>query len=869
MTSIPGSVRVTGFIAPSDSADTYPTHDETYGAGGWRTVADLTARDALPAARRVEGMAVRVLDTGAGLPGFYTLSGGLTNDKWVEDAIGQGATEAADVGLPRLIDPATEVTTLADFWDIAASGVCLSGFALTDEGSGRISVALGHALLRSTNAPSGALTSCHVAALGMTTLTDENLNWVYADYASGTPAVAVSLSQPEGFSQVPLYCVVRWGSYLGIMDMRTGATNALWPGIDFPNLVNKTIGLVDRYRPLAALSGSPIGSAKIWTSSLNFVVESGIWAVGLRWYFQKFLDSSSDYFTAANIANPTGWTYVPMQDAVSAEHYDDGTGTLHDLTAGYYGVHWVYLLMLTPTPMLLVVYGQAEYETLAQALSAQEPINAVLPPACQFPGVSGLLGKIVVKQGETAIQAVHQPWDAYPPLPEGGGASSPYETSFADTGVTLADSTDFAIAEADPATIDGAGLMFSIDPSVSAGTATFTLYQDAARLEQVAEFLVDLADATTYRAAQAFGFSLEDAGTLYGTIAASGVAGGATVDIALVGLRVTPGEAPAALPAPYGDGIEDDGLGKPRVALASNSGLQFSGGKLKVDPDTAAAIYPVLGAGGMSVTGAVDDSTTQTVVAKKRFDAVGCTPLGASGPPTTGTYALGHEVVDADGVKWRCYGAGTPGDWVLADTVLTTCVDEITATIAQGAALSFDIETLGDCGTIQALQVWARRVTGTAEFQVPFRIKLYESYWFYAREMVWMGTGIARQTYVSVELPASQGWIDVHNNDVVEVDEAVVVWESNSRYELARCVARPTGQITIGEALVDGDHWDVNTLVCPVSEWTNVPYRNIDAISPTTGRRLCLSIVHDGIAGDPDLVFYVRAKVLNAGFVQS
>jgi len=88
MTAIPGSVRFTGFIAPSDSTDTYAVHDEVYGRGGWRTVATLAARNLIYPDRRVIGMLVRVLDTGSGDEGFYTLSGGITNSHWIVETFG-------------------------------------------------------------------------------------------------------------------------------------------------------------------------------------------------------------------------------------------------------------------------------------------------------------------------------------------------------------------------------------------------------------------------------------------------------------------------------------------------------------------------------------------------------------------------------------------------------------------------------------------------------------------------------------------------------------------------------------------------------------------------------------------------------------
>lgn len=96
MPAIPGSVRVTGLIAPSDTADTYPTHAEEYGRGGFRTVADIAARNALPTDRRALGMLVRVLDAGGGQEKFYTLRAGLANGDWVEDTTGGAGVSGND-----------------------------------------------------------------------------------------------------------------------------------------------------------------------------------------------------------------------------------------------------------------------------------------------------------------------------------------------------------------------------------------------------------------------------------------------------------------------------------------------------------------------------------------------------------------------------------------------------------------------------------------------------------------------------------------------------------------------------------------------------------------------------------------------------
>lgn len=59
MSNIPGT-NVSAPVVPFDTADTFPTHDAQYGKGGYRSVATAALRDAIPDARKTEGMRVRV-----------------------------------------------------------------------------------------------------------------------------------------------------------------------------------------------------------------------------------------------------------------------------------------------------------------------------------------------------------------------------------------------------------------------------------------------------------------------------------------------------------------------------------------------------------------------------------------------------------------------------------------------------------------------------------------------------------------------------------------------------------------------------------------------------------------------------------------
>jgi hypothetical protein len=82
MTAIPG-VRLTGVAVPTDTADTYAVTDEQYNLGGFRTVADATARTGIPAGRRKIGMRVLQADTGE----YWTLSGGVADENWIRYGI--------------------------------------------------------------------------------------------------------------------------------------------------------------------------------------------------------------------------------------------------------------------------------------------------------------------------------------------------------------------------------------------------------------------------------------------------------------------------------------------------------------------------------------------------------------------------------------------------------------------------------------------------------------------------------------------------------------------------------------------------------------------------------------------------------------
>lgn len=79
--SIPqGSIPLTGTIYVTDEKDTFATHVDCLGKGGYRSVLMLTDRDKITTARRKIGMLVYVRENNK----MYLLKDGISNDNWVE-----------------------------------------------------------------------------------------------------------------------------------------------------------------------------------------------------------------------------------------------------------------------------------------------------------------------------------------------------------------------------------------------------------------------------------------------------------------------------------------------------------------------------------------------------------------------------------------------------------------------------------------------------------------------------------------------------------------------------------------------------------------------------------------------------------------
>lgn len=80
MAIYPGSVPVGGYLAPTDTTDTFAVTDSQFSRGGHHEVANSSERDTIPTDRRREGMTCYTQDDKL----TWQLQGGILNGDWVK-----------------------------------------------------------------------------------------------------------------------------------------------------------------------------------------------------------------------------------------------------------------------------------------------------------------------------------------------------------------------------------------------------------------------------------------------------------------------------------------------------------------------------------------------------------------------------------------------------------------------------------------------------------------------------------------------------------------------------------------------------------------------------------------------------------------
>lgn len=196
----------------------WETHDAQYGKGGWRAVADLTARDAISSLRRSEGMQAYVIATGA----TYRLGAGLTNGDWV--LVSSGAITAGN-GL-------TGTTTLS---------VLANGGSLEVSASGVRRAALSGAVSAAAGSNVTAFASGDFTALDITTTGNVLLGPAATRPSTGLFRIGGAWSMAAQNSAAASVGILTWDNATNIL-LVGGGVGAIKPRIQGSSNVELNIG---------------------------------------------------------------------------------------------------------------------------------------------------------------------------------------------------------------------------------------------------------------------------------------------------------------------------------------------------------------------------------------------------------------------------------------------------------------------------------------------------------------------------------------------------------------------------------------------------------------------------------------------------
>lgn len=291
------------------------------------------------------------------------------------------------------------VNTLQDLVNhMWSDGACATGFGLTDNTDGTVSIASGSAVLRSTNTPHGELNGYAIPASlpADVVLTDEKTNYIVIDYNAGTPkTIAIDdLNILLGDrTKTLVYAVNRLGLSVHVVDLR--ASN-----VDYARK-----NAVKDY--LTNGIEHSTGSSVVDAGSLQFDVTAGIYYILNNQFTLPAFDGSVDTFEYVYGNGVGGWTRVAAATSIDNTNYDGGAGALIPVGNNKFSVHFLYGVINIPGHYN-AVYGTADYLTLSEARAAPAP--AILPSDLDALSTAVLVAKIITQKGQVAFADIQSPF---------------------------------------------------------------------------------------------------------------------------------------------------------------------------------------------------------------------------------------------------------------------------------------------------------------------------------------------------------------------------------------------------------------------------------------------------------------------------
>jgi len=303
-------------------------------------------------------------------------------------------TNATDMPSDEVKVPEIGTATYDDMQDIVnftGSSGRISGWALSDGGSGTVDISAGKGYIRTSDSELAPLVPFDMASTSALALTDNDNNWVYVNYNSGTPIYGVTLDiLTLNFNDEFLIGqVYRVGSTVHIVAAGPDPYNTPY------RLARRHFDTDGMQRYLG------IVTTEVGTRQLSMTSGSAYYGTTITPF--AAIDTSGAGTFTTHYRSSGSWASTAGQTAVDYLQYDDGTD-LANIGNAKYGVHWVYK---DYNSGLHLVYG-----TVNDSLG--EAIDALLPSALPdfISSFSFRIAKIIVAQNNSSsLQDVVNEWD--------------------------------------------------------------------------------------------------------------------------------------------------------------------------------------------------------------------------------------------------------------------------------------------------------------------------------------------------------------------------------------------------------------------------------------------------------------------------
>ena len=279
-------------------------------------------------------------------------------------------------------------TNTEDWWNVTQSaGKINSGGELSDNGDGTITILAGYGIIKTTNSSIGNNVSIDMPENSSLGISQDEINYVYADYNGGSPIFATTTSRASinGRTKVAIGMAYNDGTKI----------HTLSGGAQIQDLAFRTHRRAEELYSFARASGlitSEIGAR-------GLTMTSGVFYRGNT----RFTSTASSSITFTTWYNDGAWQKTTGQTTISNTQYNDyGTG-LATIAPNKYGVYYIYRDF---DGDFYLVYGIGSY-TLAEAKALGSPDN--LPDLVS--SFSMLLAKVIVEKDDTNFTEIQIPWD--------------------------------------------------------------------------------------------------------------------------------------------------------------------------------------------------------------------------------------------------------------------------------------------------------------------------------------------------------------------------------------------------------------------------------------------------------------------------